>query len=139
MRARVDKTQKKKKKKGVEGKLDNCVTIGGSSRCSTQDREPDTKWRGNAMKDAKTFRLGDKTTLLHLVITQEIIRVKWVCQAMWLASFTTMATPTPLQHLLVLHHPALFIIIGLLQLWKLKCQGKKIEAQNQGADGNIER
>ncbi len=58
---------------------------------------------------------------------------------MWLASFTTMATPTPLQHLLVLHHPALFIIIGLLQLWKLKCQGKKIEAQNQGADGNIER
>jgi hypothetical protein len=39
------------------------------------------------MKDAKTFRLGDKTTLLYLVITQEIIRVKWVCQAMWLASF----------------------------------------------------
>jgi hypothetical protein len=79
---------KKKKKKGVEGKLDNCATIGGSSRCSTQDREPDTKWRGNVMKDAKTFRLGDKTTLLHLVITQEIIRVKWVCQAMWLASFS---------------------------------------------------
>jgi hypothetical protein len=26
---------------------------------------------------AKTFRLWDKTTLLHLVITQEIIRVKW--------------------------------------------------------------
>jgi hypothetical protein len=73
---------------------------------------------------AKTFRLRDKTTLLHLVITQEIIRVKWVCQALWLASFTTLATPTPLQHLLALHHPALFIIIGLLQLWKLKCQGK---------------
>jgi hypothetical protein len=67
---------------------------------------------------------GIKTTLLHLVITQEIIRVKWVCQAMWLASFTTLATPTPLQHLLALHHPALFNIIGLLQLWKLKCQGK---------------
>jgi len=53
---------------------------------------------------AKTFRLKDKTTLLHLVITQEIIKVKWVCQAMWLASSTTLATPTLLQHLLALHH-----------------------------------
>jgi hypothetical protein len=45
---------------------------------------------------------------------------------MWLASFTTLATPTPLQHLLALHDPALFIIIGLLQLWKLKCQGTRL-------------
>jgi hypothetical protein len=79
------------------------------------------------MKDiCKTLRLREKTTLLPLVITQEIIRVKWVCQAMWLASFTTLATPTPLQHLLALHDPALFIIIGLLQLWKLKCQGTRL-------------
>jgi hypothetical protein len=64
----------------------------------------------------KTFRLRDKTTLLHLVITQEIIRVKWVCQAKWLASLTTLATPTLLQHLLALHHSKTRLLINYIQL-----------------------
>jgi hypothetical protein len=115
MRAQVDTTQKKKK--GVKGKLENCATIGGSSRCSTQDWRH--KMEGKYHEGyAKTFRLRDKTTLLHLVITQEIIRVKWVCQAMWLASFTTLATPFTLllQHLLALHHSKTRLLINYVQL-----------------------
>jgi hypothetical protein len=64
MGAQVDTTQKKKK--GVEGKLDNCATIGGSSRCSTKDWEPDTKWRGNAMKDMQKH-LGSGIILLFCI------------------------------------------------------------------------